>query len=159
MKACWTCGETKPLMGFYSQTNGSLCRDCKPCTCAKVRANRLVKLDYYRSYDRQRANEPQRIAARESYANTPEGQSSATAAKRRYIERNPVKRYAHSVTWHAIHDGRLKQQPCEVCAEPKAQAHHDDYSKPLDVRWLCTKHHAEWHKHNTPICPSQERAA
>jgi hypothetical protein len=32
-----------------------------------------------------------------------------------------------------------------VCGEPEAQAHHDDYAKPLDVRWLCNKHHREHH--------------
>lgn len=28
----------------------------------------------------------------------------------------------------------------------KVQAHHDDYSKPLEVRWLCVPHHALHHK-------------
>lgn len=27
-------------------------------------------------------------------------------------------------------------------------AHHDDYSKPFNVRWLCPQHHREWHKNN-----------
>ena len=53
----------------------------------------------------------------------------------------------------------MTRQPCEVCGNAKAQAHHDDYGKPLDVRWLCTTHHAEWHRHNTPKCPPQDQAA
>lgn len=35
------------------------------------------------------------------------------------------------------------KQPCEICGNEKSQAHHDDYSKPHIVRWLCKKHHEE----------------
>ena len=49
----------------------------------------------------------------------------------------------------AIKSGRLKKQPCIVCGA-KAEAHHSDYSKPLDVDWLCRKHHALWHLHYKP---------
>lgn len=43
--------------------------------------------------------------------------------------------------------GKLKPQPCEIpgCLIP-AQKHHDDYSKPLEVRWLCRNHHLEHHR-------------
>ena len=37
-------------------------------------------------------------------------------------------------------------EPCEVCGIPESHAHHDDYSRPLDVRWLCEKHHKQLHK-------------
>lgn len=47
--------------------------------------------------------------------------------------------------YKAIKRGDLVRQPCEVCGFPQAQAHHDDYSKPLDVRWLCPKHHNMHH--------------
>ncbi len=49
-------------------------------------------------------------------------------------------------TWKKINNGTLIKQPCEVCqTTDKVEAHHDDYFKPLDVRWLCKKHHKEHH--------------
>jgi|HubBroStandDraft_6_1064221.scaffolds.fasta_scaffold13000_2 hypothetical protein len=41
--------------------------------------------------------------------------------------------------------GLLKKLPCSVCADPQAQMHHPDYCKPLDVIWLCVKHHKDLH--------------
>jgi hypothetical protein len=35
----------------------------------------------------------------------------------------------------------LVPQPCEVCGATKVEKHHPDYSKPLEVRWLCREHH------------------
>ena len=146
-------------MDYYRQSNGGFMAICKACHRGNVKSNREANADYYREFDKARANLPHRVAAREAYAQTPEGRRRGSAAKRRYTERNPVKKAAVVAVGNAIRDGRLTRQPCEVCANPKAQAHHDDYGKPLDVRWLCTTHHAEWHKHNTPACPDQEKAA
>jgi hypothetical protein len=42
--------------------------------------------------------------------------------------------------------GKVPRLPCEICGNVKAQAHHDDYSKPLQVRWLCDEHHRQHHK-------------
>lgn len=63
---------------------------------------------------------------------------------------------AHNIVEKAVQRGVLVPQPCEVCGangvmadgRRDVQAHHDDYSKPLYVRWLCQRHHHEWHKHN-----------
>lgn len=58
---------------------------------------------------------------------------------------------ANLIAWRAVQSGELIKLPCEVCGCKKSEAHHCDYNKPLDVRWLCKKHHTEWHKNNTPI--------
>lgn len=42
--------------------------------------------------------------------------------------------------------GKIKKEPCEVCKDPNSEAHHADYNKPLEVRWLCRKHHLELHE-------------
>lgn len=154
MRACRTCGDEKSLMDFYRQTNGSLQRDCKDCWKAYVKANRLARAAHYSSYEKARATAPHRVEARKRYAQTPGGKAATSRANRRFIERNPAKRAAHVLVGNALRDGRLIRQPCEVCGE-RAQAHHDDYGKPLDVRWLCPTHHSEWHRHNTPKCPEQ----
>lgn len=69
--------------------------------------------------------------------------------KRRFCERYPEKVKAHQIYKAAIRANRLVRQPCEVCGSTtKIHGHHDDYSKPLDVRWLCQSHHIEWHFKN-----------
>lgn len=60
--------------------------------------------------------------------------------------RAPEKRRAQWTVANALRDKRLFRQPCEVCGEEEVQAHHSDYSRPLDVRWLCRKHHMELHR-------------
>lgn len=58
--------------------------------------------------------------------------------------RHPEKHAARAQVRNAIRDGRLQRQPCEACGK-KAQAHHDDYTKPLEVRWLCPRDHSDHH--------------
>lgn len=68
-------------------------------------------------------------------------------ARRRSDPEEMVKVYVRSITSNAIKRGELIRQPCEVCFTVESvEAHHDDYTKPLDVRWLCRLHHAEHHK-------------
>lgn len=51
----------------------------------------------------------------------------------------------------AIVAGTMRRQPCEVCGSTtRIHAHHDDYSRPMTVRWLCPSHHALWHAAHGP---------
>jgi ribosomal protein S27AE len=40
----------------------------------------------------------------------------------------------------------IAKMPCERCGVETSLKHHDDYERPLDVMWLCGKHHHERHK-------------
>lgn len=60
---------------------------------------------------------------------------------RRYPDRVKARAMVNS----AIRNGKMKRGSCEVCGE-WAEAHHFDYSKPLDVRWFCPKHHDQLHR-------------
>jgi len=66
-------------------------------------------------------------------------------ANARYRTKNAWKIVVYRLVRRAIRAGELINKPCEVCGKPKAFAHHDDYNKPLEVRWLCNFHHAEYH--------------
>ena len=57
--------------------------------------------------------------------------------------RDPVKHRARAAVAYAKRMGHLIPQPCEVCGAVNVQAHHDDYERPLDVRWLCRPHHVQ----------------
>lgn len=47
---------------------------------------------------------------------------------------------------YALKSGKMTRKPCERCGALNAQAHHDDYSRPLEVMWLCPKDHKERHR-------------
>lgn len=55
------------------------------------------------------------------------------------------KRRARVISCRAIQRGELVRGPCEQCGASKVEGHHDDYSKPLQVRWLCRRCHRMYH--------------
>lgn len=56
-----------------------------------------------------------------------------------------LKRRARDLVGKALKAGTLVRTPCDICGNLKVEAHHDDYSKPRSVRWLCRKHHSSIH--------------
>ena len=129
MKTCYVCKACEPQAQFYATS-----WMCKPC---------------HKERDAKRKN-------RGSGGNHSE---AAKLRKRRWSashypsERDKARRLVRS----AIESGALvRKSCCESCgAERKrsdgvtaVQAHHDDYSKPLEVRWLCSACHTAWHKTN-----------
>lgn len=65
--------------------------------------------------------------------------------KKRRMVYEKTKLRARRAVSHAIKSGTLVRKPCEVCKATKVDGHHDDYKKPLSVRWLCKQHHSDVH--------------
>lgn len=152
MKRCISCGKKKRSDSFYrhaGMADGFL-NKCKECTKASVKKNRDANIDYYREYDRARANAPHRVSSREAYMQTMAGKISHSEATKRWRERNALARAAHVIFNSAIRAGEVSRPSrCSKCnAECIPHGHHDDYTKPLKVRWLCASCHTLWHKEN-----------
>ncbi len=46
----------------------------------------------------------------------------------------------------AVCQGKIMKQPCATCRCGNVEAHHQDYTKPLEVMWFCRRHHQLWHQ-------------
>lgn len=148
-KTCFKCGEVKDLSAFYkhaAMADGHL-NKCKECTKRDVKNYANENRPRIRAYERQRANLPHRVKAREEYQSSDAGRLVANKAKKAYLDRNPEKRSAHIKLRNAVRDGIVKKPDgCWACGNPKVEAHHFDYSLPLVVSWLCKKCHTDCHK-------------
>lgn len=151
-KVCFKCSKRKPIRDFYKHsmtTDGHLGK-CKKCTKKDTISNRRKNKNYYNQYDRDRASLPHRVELRKK--NYKKWQRDPELRKKLYGRcavwriKNKIKHAAHLLTYSAIKKGSLVKFPCEICRNKIVDAHHDDYTKPLEVRWLCKKHHAEYHK-------------
>ena len=125
-KYCFKCGARKPLTEFYrhaKMADGRL-NKCKAC---------VKEYQHGRTeYEKNRAQTPERKAKELEYQ------------RRRRIH-YPEKVAAREAVGEAIRAGFLVRQPCEVCGALGSEAHHEDYGRPLHVRWLCFFHHREVH--------------
>ena len=63
--------------------------------------------------------------------------------------RYPEKVKAREILNKAVREGKIIRGCCIVCKKPKAQGHHENYKKPLEVIWLCALHHSQTRKRGT----------
>jgi len=71
------------------------------------------------------------------------------ASHKKYEVNNRKKFRVKKNVRDAIMSGKLTRGRCEICDTAEdIHGHHDDYNYPLKVRWLCRKHHMEWHRLN-----------
>jgi len=68
-------------------------------------------------------------------------------AKKRWMLVNRERANAREVYRYALRTGKIQRGPCLVCGVTEGvEGHHTDYTKPLEVIWLCRPHHLEEHK-------------
>ena len=151
-KRCISCEQIKQISDFYkhpAMADGHLGK-CKECCKRDIKKNRSEKSEYYKAYDKERANLPHRVEARFLYSKTSNGILSGNKAKKKWQEKNADRRAAHGILGRAIKSGKIIRMPCEVCGSTeKIHGHHEDYTKPLEVKWLCPQHHKDAHKNVT----------
>jgi len=138
---CKSCKEEKSLDDFY-KSNAS---KCKNCVKRNVRENRKLNIDYYTAYDKKRTMRPDRVAMHADYQKTDAGKKALRKAHQITKEKYPERIKAASAVSNAVRDGKLFKLPCFICGDKTVEGHHPDYSRPLDVVWLCNKHHREAH--------------
>ena len=142
MIICRGCGSADEVTRYQAEVKKEL--RCHACISARTARRRAERSEAGTSWRR----DPAKAAAYESVrSQRPEVRQRRAADMARYTK-DPNLRIRHEARWkvrRAIASGKLLRQPCEKCGKEPAHGHHDDYSKPLDVRWLCSIHHREHH--------------
>ena len=157
MRTCRVCGETKPINEYYAHKgwHDTKCKECAKAYSRKYRKEHLAdRIAYSRKYYAEHKEENKR----KSKEWTEKNRDKHNAYCKKWQEENvdkmldyqrksrrerPEKSRANAIINSRIARGKLKRPTvCEVCGkEGRVEAHHSDYSKPLDVIWCCKKCH------------------
>ena len=142
-KYCPSCKKIKKSKEFYKYTNGSLRYVCKICTNEKCKIycekNSLKISERRKKYYLKRHD--YFIEKGKLYARSPKGKEAKLKTVKNSYKKFPEKFKARSKFHYYLRKGTIKRLPCEVCGEVKTEGHHQDYTKPLEVKWLCMYHH------------------
>ncbi len=132
-KQCIKCKSVKNVISFNARADAKdgYRGECKECSKLSVYSSVAKKADKYLQYKRDYSKK-NRVRVTEQH--------------RIWLKNNPEKKKAHYLVMHEIRMKRLRRQECNVCGQNTAHAHHKDYAKPLEVEWLCPKHHVAKHK-------------
>lgn len=116
---------------------------CKECNLKDVHGNYQNNILDPKYMTKERARGREKF--HRLYAN-PAKRVFTYDSKERWIKENPEKRKAQIRVGNALRNHTLIKSPCSVCGSTvRIHGHHEDYSKPLEVLWLCPKHHHELH--------------
>ena len=119
-KICGRCKIEKPVSEFYKSTRDGYRSRCMPCHA-----------------------EDCKLYAETGYYQRPEVKKRRREDWHRPDEQ--AKNFARNCLGSAIRAGKISRQPCSICGEEQAEGHHEDYSQPLEVKWLCRPCHKKLH--------------
>ena len=134
MRYCSKCKAMKELTEFYksrSRKDGLQCY-CKEC-CRKIT----------QKYQQTETGKVVSRKGQQKYRQSEAGRAGRQNSSQKYRQLYPEKFKAHDAVKYAVSTGKLlRPNHCESCfKECRPEGHHEDYSKPLEVEWLCTECH------------------
>lgn len=142
MKKCCTCKETKEEYQFYKhkQSADGLKYQCKKChnLCSYASQDKKTRTDRNREWMR-----------KSKYCTRQEVRDKELSRSR--VKNKSVEMKARALANRAVELGFLvRPLLCPKCnrSDLKLHAHHTDYSKPLDVEWMCSQCHGNEHRNN-----------
>ncbi len=116
-------------------------REGKPSACIRCGHALHQKSEYYCSQ-----------ACYQAYSHSEKTESPPFLSKwkirKRKTARDPsisLRNKTRAKTKDLIKQGKLKKKPCVVCHNHEVVPHHEDYSNPFQVIWLCEQHHNAYH--------------
>jgi len=143
-KACRKAGPPEWYRRYKKRNHGRILTRRRELDAIGLWKNRLRVLRY-----RKKNREKLRRLAKDYVRRNAE---RIKAYHRRYCAENQHKIKAHRAVRQALIYDDLQRQECEICTflglpsdRRKSIAHHEDYDRPLDVRWLCRPHHRQLH--------------
>ncbi len=127
-KQCSKCHQVKVFDDFYNNAknkNGkhSACKDC-----------------YYKYYSKTESHKASIRLWNKTH------KDSVYKAADAWKARNPEKDAAEKILRRQVALGNILKKTCYKCSATRTHAHHEDYTKPLDVIWCCAFHHKEIHR-------------
>ncbi len=132
-KWCSKCKETKEVSEFNNLVASKDGKDriCRKCTKEKYDKNRATHISATITWNRN--NKKKCLNNLRNYRKNMSDEQRLRCSVRRKLR-------------YAVEKGKIKRGNCCVCNEPNGIGHHEDYSKPLDVIWVCDKHHKRHHR-------------
>lgn len=159
-KTCPACGCSKPLTDFTKSRNrphgvGSYCKECHNARGREQRKTEAAK-EWRREWRKRPEQMEQRRAYERDYIKTPARRRYLKKQKAVYRSNNADKEFARNVIYRMLRNGTLvRPDACSECgvsplneADGRSglHAHHDDYSKAREIRWLCRPCHTDYHR-------------
>jgi len=141
LKRCRVCGEVKSIKDFYKIKKDSgwgLEYRCKRC-------NAIHSKEYYQG----QGHKIKKELNKRYYENNKKEINQKTMEreiKKRKTEEGRIKYNAHQLVTYHKRVNNITQQPCEICGKLPTHAHHPDYNKPLEVKWVCRTCHGKIHR-------------
>jgi len=149
LKVCKRCKQAKPIFAFADATKSG---DHHSGLCVPCNKERLVDLNKARMNDEFRAKRRKYL---KSVRSNPKCREREKRHSKKYCNTYPEKTLAKQIVARAIKSGALvRPSTCPNCGDFSVgqdgrtliHAHHDDYTKPMDVRWLCVMCHSKEHR-------------